>query len=108
MREGAMPDKALLKRNAELQSGLTKLRAEVALTQETLQAARLCTLSTVDLVARMRGALEDIRRRTGPESVLSQSLHGHAAYDDVAELHMIADSALGEAKAVRDQLATQS
>jgi hypothetical protein len=95
-----MPDRALLKRNAELQSGLTKLRAEVALTQETLQAARLCAMSTIEMTARMREALQDIRRRTAPESVLCQSLLNHAAYDDVAELHMIVDSVLRDATRV--------
>lgn len=93
-----MPDRALLKRNAELQSGLTKLRAEVALTQETLQAARLCAMSTIEMITRMREALQDIQRRTAPESVLCQSLLDHAVYDEIAELHMIVDSALSDTK----------
>lgn len=100
-----MPDKALLKRNAELHTAITKLRAEIALTQETLQAAQLCSISTVDLVVKMREALEDIRRRTAPESVLSQALVHHAAYDDVAELHLVADAALRDAQRLREELA---
>jgi hypothetical protein len=100
-----MPDKALLKRNAELNTALTKLRAEVALAQETLQAAHLCSISTADLITKMREALEDIRRRTAPESVLSQSLVHHAAYDDVAELHLVADAALRDAQKLREELA---
>jgi hypothetical protein len=100
-----MPDKALLNRNAELQTAMTKLRAEVALTQETLQAARLCSISTVELITRMREALEDIKRRTAPESVMSQSLVKHDAYDDLAELHAIADAALRSAQTMREELA---
>jgi hypothetical protein len=99
-----MPDKALLKRNAEMHAALTKLRAEVALTQETLQAARLCSISTADLLVKMREALEDIRRRTAPESVLSQSLLHHASYDDIAELHLVADGALRDAQRLREEL----
>lgn len=100
-----MPDKALLKRNAELHAALTKLRAEVALTQETLQAARLCSLSTVEMIGRMREALQDIKRRTAPESVLSQSLIEHAAHGDLSELHEIADGALRDMATVREELA---
>jgi hypothetical protein len=100
-----MPDKALLKRNSELQTALTKLRAEVALAQGTLQAARLCSVSAADLIATMREALEDIRRRTAPESVLSQSLVHHPAYDDVAELHLVADAALRDGQKMREELA---
>ena len=100
-----MPDKALLKRNAELHTALTKLRAEVALTQETLQAARLCTISTVEMIARMREALEDIKRRTAPEGVLLQSLIHHAAHAEVTELHEISDAALRDLATVREELA---
>lgn len=100
-----MPGKALLKRNAELHAALTRLRAEVALTQETLQAARLCSMSTVELVARMREALEDVKRRTAPESVLAQSLIAHGAHAEISELHEIADAALRDARTIREELA---
>lgn len=99
-----MPDRSLLKKNAELQAALTKLRAEVALTHETLQAAKLCSISTVDLLTRMRDALKDIRRRTGPESVLTQAGITGALYDEIAEIHEIADSVLREGEQLKEEL----
>lgn len=100
-----MPDKALIKQNSELQGALAKLREEVALAHAIVQTAQLRSLSTIDLVSRMREGLEDIRRRTAPESVLSQLLLQHAAYDEIAELHITADSALRNAAKTSEDLA---
>jgi hypothetical protein len=96
--DAAMPDKALLERNAELNAALTKLRAEVVLAQGTLEAAKLCSISAADRIRRMRSALEDIQRRTGPESVLAQAAIDAHASDEVAELHQIATTALAAVK----------
>ncbi|MDB5593644.1 MAG: hypothetical protein JWM36_605 [Hyphomicrobiales bacterium] len=93
-----MPDKALLEKNAELESALTKLRAEVVLAQATLEGAKLCSISAAERIRRMRSALEDIQRRTGPESVLVQALVDAGASDEVAELHQIATTALAAVK----------
>lgn len=93
-----MPDKALLEKNSELESALTKLRAEVVLAQGTLEAAKLCSISAAERIRRMRSGLEDIQRRTGPESVLAQAVIEAHASDEVAELHQIATTALAAVK----------
>jgi hypothetical protein len=86
-----MPEKALLEKNKELMAALVKLRAEIALAQATLDTAQLYSKSVAERLQRLQSAMEDIRRRTGPESVLAlASKNDSAHFAELTEIHEIA------------------